>query len=252
MKKQVSMAFVVAVAAMLFSTSVSASWFSQAVDAGKKTIEKPGKWVAKQSGLKPTVDNANDSMKSVTQAADKLKDISPAAIVAVQSITRTSDIAGNVLVTIKWPVVISAYLLALWLASLAINGWKKRTGEEETRAESPDLRRALKPTAGFNLPRSGRFLLIALGSLLVFLAMFAIELLRNPSLNLDAHLAPYLAVAALRSAAAGAALCWFKLQHRWAGLALGIAAGVLMFAVIAVVPSDLDVQPKTEHQTQTP
>lgn len=230
--------------AMVMPAEAPASWFSQGVDRAKGLVEKPAKWVAKQSGVKPTVDNANETLKSVEDATKKLGELGPPATVAIQSITRTSDAAGELLVTIKWPVVISAYLCAVWLATLAFNGFKGRgMADQRPAIETAEIKRRLQPVDGANIPRLGVFMLIAAGSLLVFMGMFLFQVWQNPNLNFDAHLAPYLAVATLRSAIVAALLCWIvKLKRGFAGIAIGMAASVVMFALIAIVPSDLDKQ----------
>jgi hypothetical protein len=225
--------------ALLCSTS-SASMFS-------KFIQKPVKWVQKQSGVKPTNDNVNKTLGGVSDAAKVITNMEPQATLAVESITRTSDVARDVLISIKWPLVLGAYCGALWLASLAFNGLSER-------------RRHLAPTPGTGtfvpaqpdeaaesrgLRFSGRFVLIAMGSLLFFAGVFAIQLSFDSKLSLDANLMPYLAVAGFRSVVAATLLCWIPIQRAWIGLALGMAASLAMFAAIALGPEEPEEQQKT-------
>jgi hypothetical protein len=217
--------------------TASGSWLS-------KTIQKPGKWIAKQSGVKPTVDNTNKTLKSIEKAVKEFGDLAQPSAVAIQSITRTSDAAGELLVTIKWPIVLAAYLCAVWLGTLAFNGFRAKVATKRNVAvEAGELRPKEQTAEVSTMPRSSAFVLIGLGSLVVFVGLFVVEVQQNPNLSLDMHLTPYLAVATMRSAILAAVLCAIvKLKRRASGVAIGMAASVVMLAFIAIVPSDLDEQ----------
>jgi hypothetical protein len=219
--------------AMLCSTA-SASMFSD-------FVRKPVKWVEKQSGLKPASDHAHETMDTVSGAAKVVTDMGPRATLAVESITRTSDVARDLMISIKWPLVLAAYCGALWLASLALTSWRGRGGPPGAEVAAAPFVAATAvpaPTSIGDLRFSGRFVLIFLGALFLFAAVFATQLWFDGRLNLDAHLMPYLAAAGFRSMIAATLLCWIPIRRARTGFALGMAASVAMFAAIALGPEE--------------
>lgn len=209
-----------------------------------KPFTKATDWVAERSGVKPSGDNINEASRSATATAKEVQQavaaLTPEAKLALISVTRTSDAAGDLVIWIKWPLVVGVYCGAVWLASLAFRGWSQ-SGVSGYNARLPDKaedrQRDDQPVpAGLQVSR--RFVLIGLGSLAVFIAVFAVQLGIDKRLSVDTNLVPYLAVAGFRSLIAALLLFWIPIARAWMSVGLGVTASLAMFAVIAFGPAE--------------
>jgi hypothetical protein len=221
------------------SETFAKSFFEQVADPIVTPVTKATKWVGKQSGITPTVDNANNATKSAEQLANEARqtivEIKPKADDAFVSVKNTSDAAGEILRWVKWPVVIGAYSCALWLLGVAVRSWLPRSQN----VESPSVIRAPNTYAYTGqdaigpLPPRRRFLFIAIGSILFFTLMSALLLLAGISFQ---NIIPLLIVTAVVSSLAASALFWIPIRRMKVCVALGFVASIaiLMTAAFAL------------------
>jgi hypothetical protein len=172
---------------------------SQAIDL-LTPIRKATEWVEKRSGLRPTGDNINRAAKAAAEAAKSTK--------------QASDEARELLESIKWPLLVSLYLLALWLAGLGLKTWRDILLSARIEPE----RDTLSPA-----PLGSRVLLISFGSLayfaLISLLFVGSDTFGNPTMVLS-----YVLLSLGASLAYGLVLFWLPFKRTWSSLALSRSA----------------------------
>lgn len=93
-----------------------------------KPFTKATDWVAKQSGVKPTMDNVNNAAKSAQDVAKEAQkaetEVAPKLNDMLDSLKNTSDNASINMTLLRWPLFVSSVFLCLWLFGRAIDSWR--------------------------------------------------------------------------------------------------------------------------------
>lgn len=192
--------------------------------APKKHVDKASKWLEVQSGARKWSNRVKDALKSATGTSDKI---------------------GSFIDAIKWPLVASAYFLAIWLARRAL-GYSPRPQasrqQRDVSYEPPDRHIAAPPSRRRPLAFNGRALLIALGASAFYTGFYMLHLYGNERYSGVISVSSYFAIGALFSLGIGVFLCWIPFRRALTCLIVGFLMPIVVaLAYHLMTPSQAPV-----------
>ena len=197
-----------------------------------KFFQKPIDWAYKQSGMKDSKEKGDAALGNTAEAAKEaekaIAELKPKATIALDSFTRTSDAAGTLLIWIKWPLAVSSYCLAVWLAGLAARSWKDAFAARFNRVSSAAI-------SENTMTVGRRIRLISFGSMAFFGILFATVLDGTPDFRSPDAMLNYSILSAVVSLSIGITLgmvlFWFPVRRAWVYFGLGFISPIIAASI---------------------